>query len=230
MIVGNGLIANAFKEFDREDVVFFASGVSNSLENDKTQFQREEDLIRKTISEKPDKLFVYFSTCSIYDSSKNTSLYVSHKLNMEHIVASECSKYLIARVSNAVGKGGNQNTLINYLIHSIKNQIEIKVYTDATRNQIDVYDVAQIVLRLIDDNQLNRIVNVAYVSNYSILEIIELVEEFLGKKGNLILEKKGQGYSIDIPDAMEYFKHNELLDREKYLKVILDKYYQNFLS
>lgn len=225
MIVGNGLIANAFREYDRVGVIFFASGVSNSLENDKAQFQREEDLIRKTISENPDKVFVYFSSCSIYDSSKIDSQYVNHKLNMEHIIASETQKYLIARVSNAVGKGGNQNTLINYLIRAIQNQNEIKVHIDATRNQIDVFDVAQIVLNLIDSDQLNKIVNVAYVSNYSVLEIIRIVEEFLNLKGDLILEKKGQGYSIDIPDAIGYFKKNNLLDREKYLQEILQKYY-----
>lgn len=230
MIVGNGLIANAFRNYDKENVVFFASGVSNSLENDRAQFQREEDLIRKTISENPDKLFIYFSSCSIYDSSKNTSFYVNHKLNMEHIIASECPKYLIARVSNAVGNGGNQNTLINYLINSIQNYNEINVHMDATRNQIDVSDVVQIVLKLIDSNKLNKIANIAYVSNYSVLEIIKNVEDFLGKKGNLILEKRGQGYSIDIPEALEYFKENNLLDREKYLQGILKKYYQNFLS
>lgn len=230
MIVGNGLIANAFRNYDKENVVFFASGVSNSLENDRAQFQREEDLIRKTISENPDKLFIYFSSCSIYDSSKNTSFYVNHKLNMEHIIASECPKYLIARVSNAVGNGGNQNTLINYLINSIQNYNEINVHMDATRNQIDVSDVVLIVLKLIDSNKLNKIANIAYVSNYSVLEIIKNVEDFLGKKGNLILEKKGQGYSIDIPEALEYFKENNLLDREKYLQGILKKYYQNFLS
>lgn len=230
MIVGNGLIANAFKEYDREDVIFFASGVSNSLEKDQVQFDREENLIRKTISENPDQLFVYFSTCSIYDSSKSSSQYVNHKLNMEHIVSSETKKYLIARVSNAVGKGGNQNTLINYLIHSIHHHDEIKVHIDATRNLIDVYDVTQIIWDLIRSEKINKIVNVAYVSNFPVLEIIKTVEEFLGQQGNLILEKQGQSYSIDIPDAIDYFKENNLLDREKYLEIILQKYYQNFLS
>lgn len=225
MIIGNGLIANAFREYDKENVVFFASGVSNSLETDRHQFKREEDLIRETIIDNPGKLFVYFSTCSIYDSSKNSSPYVNHKLNMEHIVATETQKYLIARVSNAVGKGGNQNTLINYLIQSIQNKAEIKVYIDATRNLIDVQDVNEIILGLIDSGKLNRIVNVAYVSNFSILEIIKAVEEFLGKKGNLILEKYGQSYSIDIPDCIQYFKENNLLDRENYLQNILKKYH-----
>lgn len=225
MIVGNGLIANAFKKYDIQDVVFFASGVSNSLEMDKAQFKREEDLIRRTILDNPGKLFVYFSTCSIYDSSKNSSLYVNHKLNMEHLIASENSKYLIARVSNAVGKGGNQNTLINYLVRSIGDGAQINVHIDATRNLIDVDDIVQIVLGLINSGHINSVVNVAYVSNYSVLEIITVIIEFLDKKASLILEKQGQSYSIDIPDATEYFRENNLLDRELYLKNILKKYY-----
>jgi hypothetical protein len=32
MIIGNGILANAVRSYDREDVIYFASGVSNSLE------------------------------------------------------------------------------------------------------------------------------------------------------------------------------------------------------
>ncbi len=150
MIIGNGLIGNAFLPFDREDVVFFASGVSNSLETDEKQFLREENLIRETLDEHVGKLFVYFSTCSIYDSSKNSSSYVNHKLNMEHIIATESENYLILRVSNAVGKGGNKNTLINFLVDSIREKRMIKVHIEATRNLIDVSDVVKITLELIE--------------------------------------------------------------------------------
>lgn len=48
MIIGNGLIANLFTEHDRENIIFFASGVSNSLETEKSAFLREENLLRNT--------------------------------------------------------------------------------------------------------------------------------------------------------------------------------------
>ena len=95
MIVGNGLIANLFKNDDIENVVFFASGVSNSLETEKSAFLREENLLRKHLTENPEKIFIYFSTCSIYDSSKNGSLYVNHKLKMERLVEELAKKYVI---------------------------------------------------------------------------------------------------------------------------------------
>jgi len=225
MIIGNGLIANAFRENDRDDVVFFASGVSNSLETDESQFLREENLVRKTIAESPGKLFVYFSTCSIYDSSKNGSAYVNHKLNMEHLVSTECKKYLIARASNAVGKGGNPHTLINFLVKSIRENDPVEVHIDATRNLIDVEDIRKIILELIEKNRLNSIVNVAYPGNYPVIQIVAMVEEFLGKNANLELVKAGQSYSIDIPEVESYFREKNLQDKEIYLKNMLEKYY-----
>ncbi len=225
MIVGNGLIANAFINNDLEDVVFFASGVSNSLETDENQFRREENLIRKTLAENPDKLFIYFSTCSIYDSSKNGSAYVNHKLHMEHLIATKSDRYLISRVSNAVGKGGNKNTLINFLVNSIRENKIIQTHIDASRNLIDVEDVRKIIIELIDKQKVNQIINVAYLSNYSIIQIIAIIEQFLGKNAELDLVKAGQSYLIDIPEVKKYFKQNNLQDKEIYLTQILQKYF-----
>lgn len=226
MIVGNGLIANLFKDSDRENVIFFASGVSNSLETKIEEFLREENLIRKTMEENPNKIFVYFSTCSVYDSSKTGSDYVLHKLKMEQIIKNYCKKYLILRVSNAVGKGGNPNLLMNYLVRSIHNNETINVHTKATRNLIDAEDVSNIIFNLLDSQKLNRIINVAYIRNYSVIEILEIVERFYNKKMALNLIKSGSGYDINVPDVEEYFISNRLTDKESYLCRILEKYYK----
>ena len=225
MIVGNGLIASLFKNTDQENVVFFASGVSNSLETKTSEFEREENLIKKTITENPDKVFVYFSTCSIYDSSKTGSDYVLHKLKMEQVIKNSIEKYLILRVSNAVGKGGNPNLLMNYLIRSVNEGETINVHTKATRNLIDVDDIKNITFKLLDKENVNKIINVAYLQNYSIIEILEIIERFYNKKLDLNLIKSGSGYDINIPDVEEYFKTNNLTSKEIYLCNILEKYY-----
>jgi len=224
MIIGNGLIANLFKDTDREDVVFFASGVSNSLETRTEEFLREEDLIRKIIGENPEKIFIYFSTCSIYDSSKTGSDYVLHKLKMEQIIKNGCKKFMILRVSNAVGKGGNPNLLLNYFVRSAKNNDTIDVHTKATRNLIDAEDVRNITLDLLEKNELNKIINVAYIENYSIIEILEIIERFYHKKLNLNLIKNGSGFDINIPDVGDYFR-DKATNKECYLSEILEKYY-----
>jgi nucleoside-diphosphate-sugar epimerase len=225
MIIGNGLIANLFRENDYENVVFFASGVSNSLETDKSAFLREENLIRKTIEENPDKIFIYFSTCSIYDSSKNGSSYVNHKLKIEQIVEELADKFLILRVSNAVGKGGNPNLLMNYLVDAFHQEKEITVHTLATRNLIDADDIKNITLKLINENSFNKIINVAYLENFSTLEILKILEKIFKKTAKISPIKSGQSYLISIPEAEHYFIENQLTNKEKYLLKILERYY-----
>ncbi len=225
MIVGRGLIANLFTDSDRNDTVFFASGVSNSLETRLEEFKREENLINETISENSEKIFVYFSTCSIYDSSKTGSDYVLHKLKMEQLIKQSCKKYLILRVSNAVGSGGNPNLLMNYLMRSVNNNEIINVHTKATRNLIDAEDIKNITFDLLEKKELNKIINVAYIQNYAIIEILEIIERFYNKKLDLNLIKSGSGYDINVPDVESYFKINGLTDKESYLCKILEKYY-----
>ena len=62
MIVGNGLIASGFLE-SKEDFskcVIFASGVSDSKEIKLEEFDRERNLIIKTINENQNEKFIYF--------------------------------------------------------------------------------------------------------------------------------------------------------------------------
>lgn len=225
MIVGRGLIASLFVNVDKDNVIFFASGVSNSLEVRDEEFLREENLIKKTIAENKEKIFVYFSTCSIYDSSKTGSDYVLHKLKMEQLIKNSCNQFLILRVSNAVGNGGNPNLLMNYIVRAVKNNETINVHTKATRNLIDVEDIKNITFNLIDSRSLNKIVNVAYVKNYSIIEILEIIEKFYGKKVDINLIRSGSGYNIDIPDVENYFIENNQVNKELYLYNILQKYF-----
>lgn len=222
MIIGKGLIATQFIEEDREDVIFFASGVSNSSETRKEEFLREQLLVEETLEKNPNKLFVYFSTCSIYDSSKYNSPYVLHKLHMEEIIKEYASKYLILRVSNAVGKGGNPNLLMNYIYSQISSDKELIIHQNATRNLIDVEDVKNITLSYLKNNDFNKIVNVAYIENFYIQEIVEAFEENLKLKSNKVIEDKGEHYSIDVRELNYIFN---ALNKQKYLNQIINKYY-----
>ena len=73
MIVGNGLIAKAFDNFKDDKVIIFASGVSNSLEQRKQEFDRE-NILSNVINENPEKI-VYFSTCYFNDIRKKKVCY-----------------------------------------------------------------------------------------------------------------------------------------------------------
>lgn len=227
MITGNGLIAKSLQCIDSDDVLFFASGVSNSLETRCSEFEREYALLKSNMESNPEKTLVYFSTCSIYDSSKNNSHYVLHKLKMEQIIAETCDHYYILRVSNAVGKGGNPNLLINYLVREIESNSKITVHTKATRNLIDVEDVRKITAEILKNFTPNQIFNLAYLRNFSIIEITETISEVLKKEPLLQLQNEGSGYEIEVSKIENYFKENHLTDKDQYLSNLITKYYKN---
>jgi len=56
MIIGNGLLANAFRDVVLpSDTLIFASGVSDSKSTNTLFFRREVDLLTNTIRENADK-------------------------------------------------------------------------------------------------------------------------------------------------------------------------------
>lgn len=226
MIIGNGLIAKSLTTIDSEDIIFFASGVSNSLETRESEFEREHELLKSNIAKHPGKTLVYFSTCSIYDSSKNNSHYVLHKLKMEQIIADLCVHYFILRVSNAVGNGGNPNLLLNYLVREINNQNKITVHTKATRNLIDVDDVVAITHEVVENFISNQIINLAYLQNFSIIDITKTISHVLQIEPLLHLQEEGTGYEIEVSKTENYFKRNNLNDKEQYLSNLITKYYK----
>ena len=113
MIIGNGDIAQACKSFDREDRIYFASGVSNSRCTDEDLFDREKDYLPEDNIER----FIYFSSLSIYYQDNP---YTEHKRNMEIIIKDRYEDYCIIRLGN-ITWGDNPNTIINFLKNRIKN-------------------------------------------------------------------------------------------------------------
>ena len=61
MVIGNGLIASAFERYkNNDDIIIFASGVSNSQETSELAFNREINLMKRYLN--LDKKLIYFST------------------------------------------------------------------------------------------------------------------------------------------------------------------------
>ena len=220
MIIGNGLLAKALKNTDQENVICFASGVSNSLEERMDEFVREKNLLKKIVAENPEKLLIYFSTCSIYDPSKNNSQYVLHKLRIEDWIKSHALNYKILRVGNAVGSGGNPNTLFNFISEHIKNGKKFPVYKNATRLLVDVEDLAFFVSKITHHRE--KSFNFAFPYQFSVQEIIEAIEHEIGKTGNYETLDFGNRYEIIFDNFVKSF-FSETKSNE-YLKKILKKY------
>src|SRR3990167_5051089 len=106
-IIGNGDIAQALQEVDK-DLLFFASGVSNSQETREDEYEREVVLL---MNQDRSKHLVYFSSLAVFYSETR---YTRHKLNIERLIKRFFSSYTIIRLGN-ITWGTNPSTLINYL-------------------------------------------------------------------------------------------------------------------
>ena len=171
MVIGSGLIGSAFEKSQHEfkDSCVYASGVSNSNSSDCYEFKREQDQLVYFLSKYRNlRRFYFISTCSLYDSERNTSPYVKHKLNMENLVISNTNGVVI-RLPQVVGRSTNPYTITNFIYLSIKNQKPFTLWEKAKRNLIDVDDVVKIVAALDVVDIKHHIINVANVTNYKIV-------------------------------------------------------------
>lgn len=222
MIIGNGLIAQSLQNIDSYDIIFFASGVSNSLETNEAEFLREFQLLENTIKANPSKKFIYFSTLSIEDKTKQASPYVVHKKAIEKYIKTICSHYLILRIGNIIGHGGNPNTLFNFLKTKMVESKKILLHNNARRLLIDIDDI-KLFLDQNKDNKDPQIINLAFPYHYSMLEIIVAMEEISPKKAIFDTIDEGDSYDIDFTKEVEYYFKNT--SPSDYLRSITKKYF-----
>ena len=202
MIVGNGMLAQAFNEYNNNNrIVIFASGVSNSSEKEEQAFQREIDLVKRIISKNKDKLFIYFSTCSMYDPLSKDTSYVQHKLQIEKMISSQSDNFLILRVSQVFGRSKNA-TLLNFLFEKIEHEKQFDLWKNSNRNIISLNDIVRITNQLIKEEKYNQIFHIANKVYIDIPDLIQLIEKVLNKKAICSLVDKGQKYQI-IPNDIE---------------------------
>jgi len=228
LIVGNGLIANAFEKLrEREDVFLFASGVSNSLETDQDAFLREQNLLTESLKKHSNKLFIYFGTCSVYDPSAVTSPYVQHKLKMERIVVESGASYAIFRIPQIVGERGNSATLLNYLRRKIKTGEMFDLWCDAIRYLVDIDDVVRFVIYVIDSAKRSDVLVNLVTTPSTVLDILVCLEQIVGKKAIYSPIDKGSSYSIPLLEPNLTTSKAGIIIDDKYLEKVLRKYYAN---
>lgn len=227
MVIGNGLLARRFESYNNDDrFLVFASGVSNSKTKNPEAYLREVVLLQKNIQEHPDKIIVYFSTCSIYDLDEKNSAYVQHKLHIEDLIQKSCTKYFILRVSNVAGKSSNPNTLLNYFFHHIKNEINFDLWANACRNIIDIDDVFSVADELLKNNLPSiEPINIASPFNYPVKNIVAAIEYFLKIKSNYVEVNKGSCFEIDLSLTQPIFLKNQTKPSNEYLATMLAKYF-----
>lgn len=225
-VVGSGLIARAFLPYDfGDDMLIFASGVSNSLETELRAYKREANLLRSFLGN--NKQVIYFSTCSISDEALAKSCYIKHKLAMEKLVLSD-KQGMVIRLPQVVGKSTNQNTLINFLAWKIYQREPYILQYGAVRNLIDVDDVVNMTALLLRSEWPEKLISFALPTFYDTSSIVRSLES--------VLNVKSQHTKIDVSpfyypksDFVKYAVDNSLFEiDDDYLDQIIQKYYKNF--
>lgn len=226
MLIGGGMLAQAFCYFqDHPSVVVFASGVSNSRETDRRQFEREKTLLSRVLKEQHDKRLVYFGTCSVADPELASTLYVKHKLNMEGLIKTYSTNHCVFRLPQVIGHGGNKNTIMNWLYGCIHNGQQFDLWSKAYRYIIDIDDVVTIVSYMIGrDTYTNRIINIAS-HPFSIYDIVHALESVTDLTATYTEIDKGGKYRLDCREAHEVARSQNIRFDDNYLRQIVYKYY-----
>ena len=229
MIIGNGLIGKHFMiDFFKSDkIILFASGVSDSLCKDESQFKREENLLLSYLeNSKNINYFIYFSTISIYDPSINNSPYVKHKMRMESLILNYPNTIIFRIGQVASHNMGNKNNLLNFIDNAIISKKKIELWRNSYRSIIDIEDVVKIINKIITNSSIKeRIINVANPTFNSINEIVNVFEKIKNMKVRHVILNKGEKYDVNLDLMSSIASDIEINFDNTYLERVLKKYY-----
>jgi UDP-2-acetamido-2,6-beta-L-arabino-hexul-4-ose reductase len=197
MVIGNGLLANAFLKIDEnyDEYVIFASGVSNSLNTDNESFNKEKSLLLNVLNDNKTKKIIYFS--SIMAGLINNDYY-NHKIAIEEIIKDNSDNYIIFRLPQIIGNAGNKNNLFNIIKTSLLNNEEVIVYENVYRALIDIDDLVQLVNYLKD--LINRqIINISNIEKVSVIDIVKTISKLINvePKIKLVKNKTDNNWHVD---------------------------------
>ena len=212
------MLANAMSIYKNdEDILIFASGISNSLETKQSEFDREFELLKTHA--KTDKKFIYFSTISIFDPSLIESQYIIHKRKIENYIRENCKSFIVFRLPIVVANSDNENTFFNYFKNKIKTRKYLEVKNNAYRYLIDIDDIVSEIPIFIKKFN-NKVINIAFNNREKVYKIIKNMEKILKSEAEkkIVYEKISSNYLVD----------NYLFAKEKsydnYNDTILKKY------
>lgn len=222
MVIGNGMIARAFSDFmDEKDMIIFCSGVSNSMETDPKEFEREMNLIKCYLE--GGKKFIYFSSTSVVDGSPSTP-YIEHKLYIEEYISKNHSDYLIFRLPIVLSFNSNSVTFFNFIKNRIINNEHI-IIRDVCRYVIDIEDVKFIVSELLKKGvEKNRIINICFDNFYKVSELVNMMEISLRKTANKKFENYSPNHKVENNYISKNFNH---LYDNNYTSRVIEKYCTN---
>jgi nucleoside-diphosphate-sugar epimerase len=225
IIVGTGMLAKSFRNIPDANVLIFASGVSNSSEKRRSEFDREIKFLIKSYEKYPEKKLLYFSS---YAAKSGNTPYAKHKAYIENLIREISSEFLIFRLPQVVGFSNN-NTLFNYLIKSIFRNEKIVINKNSYRSLLDVCDLVRIVCLVIGLEIKNEVVPIGPASPKSIMEILWCIETVVGLKANSQFVDAGDYQSEEMEKLVNLIGDNDPVLRKEYQDEVIIKYSEEFM-
>ena len=225
MIVGNGMIAEAFSSYRAQTAVkIFAAGVSRSRETRISEFDRERNLLSSHLDDFCG-CFIYFSSCSVhYLSAENP--YVRHKLLIETEIRNRADQYLIFRLPQLVGRSNNPNTLTNYFHERITRGEQFKVFANATRSLLDVEHAYGICDRLISNPIFrNSMIDVCLPYAVPVISIVQALERILQRPARYDVVPGGEPFFCPPNGLDTFYADLDIKCDASYVETVLRKYY-----
>lgn len=234
-IIGNGMIARSFLNIAFSfncHAYIFASGVSNSLCDLQSEFDRELFLLKKTLleCEKESATIVYFSSAgAVYQKSDDIKSenyptlpqthYGQHKLLCESIIRDSGVPHLIARLPNVVGQTKNNRQLVPYLTYCAKKGY-VEILRDARRDLIDVDDVVKIVSEILKTRPIKLTLNVASGYSIPVIDIFNEIQHAMRLSPKVSIIKGGDAQIFNISLMEKTLFKRSLFDITYYKKII----------
>lgn len=239
IIIGNGFISRNFAKIGQlhPDVLLFGAGVSDSLCTDSAQFRREADLLYSAIHHclRHDLCLVYFSSAGLVYGNYQREVcedgpvfprtsYGQHKLAMETAIRMSQARYLILRLSNPVGPNQAPHQLIPSLHRQVCNGF-VEIWSGAHRDLIDIDDAVSLTHALLVGGQTNETFNVASGYSVPVEEIVDYLEQRVGRFVLRNYIDRGDSYHVCIDKlkarlSANHFGHFGPL----YYQQVLDKH------
>jgi nucleoside-diphosphate-sugar epimerase len=225
MVIGNGLIAGALRELENNSgVLVFASGVSNSSLDSAVEFEREMNLLKKSLDDS--RILVYFSTVSVFDKSLVQAPYILHKLNVERFISENARSFCIVRLPNVVGKRGNPLTLTNAIFSSFQKSETFKVHRNASRFLMDIDDISALIPRLVAERRFhNKTVNACFDNRITMPELMKVFSDVLKAEIKTIELERGNTYGVENGEFRSFLETLGFGVSADYNRLLIEKYY-----
>lgn len=231
-VLGHGAIAKRFANYNLQTkYIIFTGGLHNVIVQDIDDISNEEYLLKSALTTlTKSETLIYFSSCTINDSTQESSPFIIHKIWAEQLIQSTVKNYLIIRLPEVLGLMNIEEGYINTLVSKFRAGDKIRLF-DAPINFIDLDHVYAIVNYILQKGDFkNAIVNVASPNAIPALELMDVLEEHFDKLGDYEISPCSHAEEIDINSIRNTIDELGIDFGPNYLKRGLKKYFGYFLN